>query len=131
MKKTVYIIGPTTNRSQLNIADFRVIETFLEREGYQSVKPHDLFDESDNNILSQKEQMERRLEAIDKCDLVITMPDWHQCSYARAEHHHARTMQMMVVRFEEWRKVMAQRAEAAFIASITDKRGIVRIGKVA
>ena len=90
MKKTVYIIGATEGFSKLNLPDFNVIEGFLDKRDFDSVKPHDLFDQMDNNILSHQEQMQRRFNAIEECDMCIVMPNHHLCSYARAEVYHAR-----------------------------------------
>ena len=131
MKKTVYIIGATEGFSKLNLPDFNVIEGFLDKRDFDSVKPHDLFDQMDNNILSHQEQMQRRFNAIEECDMCIVMPNHHLCSYARAEVYHARHMEMEVVSFIDWNVVMHRKAELRLAESVTTKRGTLRISQVA
>lgn len=92
----VYIIGRTTGVEKLNLAFFNTVEGFLHKYGYETVKQHDLFDDSDQRTLSQQEQMQRRFETMDQCDIMLLLPDWMECSYARAEQHYASTMQMDV-----------------------------------
>lgn len=92
----VYLVGRTVGVEKLNLAAFNTIEGFLHKHGYETVKQHDLFEESDHNALTQQEAMQRRFEAMDQCDMVLLMPDWMECSYARAEQRYARTMQMDV-----------------------------------
>jgi hypothetical protein len=92
----VYLVGRTTGVEKLNLGFFNTVEGFLNKYGYETVKQHDLFDDFDHNALSQQEQMQRRYEAMDQCDMVLILPDWMECSYARAEQTYARTMQMDV-----------------------------------
>ena len=94
--KVVYIIGRTTGVEKLNLAAFNAVEGFLHKYGYETVKQHDLFDDSDQRTLSQEDMMQRRFDAIDQCDMVLTLPDWIECSYARAAPRYANTMQMAV-----------------------------------
>lgn len=94
--KTVYIVGRTTGAEKLNLDQFNAVEGFLHRYGYESMKQHDLFDDSDQHTLTQQEMMQRRFDAIDQCDMVVLLPDWMECSYARAEYNYASTMQMDV-----------------------------------
>lgn len=94
--KVVYIIGRTTGVEKLNLGFFNTVEGFLNKYGYNTVKQHDLFDDSDQRTLSQQEAMQRRYDAMDQCDMVLLLPDWMECSYARAEQHYASTMQMDV-----------------------------------
>jgi hypothetical protein len=89
----VYLIGRTTGVEKLNLGFFNTVEAFLHKYGYETVKQHDLFDDSDQRTLSQQEQMQRRFDTIDQCDMVLLLPDWMECSYARAEQRYARTMQ--------------------------------------
>jgi hypothetical protein len=105
MKKTIYIIGATTNVDRLNIDAFEAVERFLEKQGYQTVKPHDLFDEWDQNSLPQNEHMLRRMYHLGKADGVILLPGWSDCSFAKAEYNHARSLQMHVTQYEQWLKV--------------------------
>lgn len=91
-----YLIGKTTGVEKLNLGFFNTVEGFLNKYGYETIKQHDLFDDFDHNHLSQQEQMQRRYEAMDQCDMVLLLPDWMECSYARAEHNYARTMAMDV-----------------------------------
>jgi hypothetical protein len=90
----VYIIGRTTNMPQLNLTTFNAVEGFLHKYGYETLKQHDIFEDSDHHHLTQQEAMQRRFEAMDQCDMVVLLPDWMECSYARAEQRYARTMQM-------------------------------------
>lgn len=92
----VYIIGRTTGAEKLNLAAFNAVEGFLNKYGYHAVKQHDLFDDSEQRTLSDAEMMQRRFNAIDQCDIVLLLPDWMECSYARAEQQYARTMAMDV-----------------------------------
>jgi hypothetical protein len=116
MKKTIYIIGATTNVDRLNIDAFEAVEHFLEKQGYASVKPHDLFDEWDQNSLPQNEHMLRRMHHLGKCDCVILLPGWADCSFAKAEHNHARSLQMQVIRYDQWMKVSTQRQTVSKVA---------------
>ncbi len=127
---TVYIIGPTIGLHQLGIADFNVVEGFLDKQGYESVKPHDLFYDFDHNILSQKEQIVRRTNALLECDVVLVLPNWHSDSYARYEHKVARDHEMQIVRYDQWRRVMKNKAEKRFVP-IKSKYGVTRINQVA
>lgn len=92
----VYIVGRTTNMPQLNLGTFNAVEGFLHKYGYETVKQHDIFEDSDHHQLTQQEAMQRRFDTMDQCDMVLLLPDWMECSYARAEQRYARTMQMDV-----------------------------------
>ncbi len=91
--KVVYIIGRTTGLRNLNLGTFNAVEGFLHKYGYETVKQHDLFTDDDVHNLTQQEAMQRRFEAIDACDMVVVLPGWIDCSYARAEHRYTSTMQ--------------------------------------
>lgn len=94
--KVVYIIGRTMGVEKLNLSAFNAVEGFLNKYGYEAVKQHDLFEDSDQHTLSQAEMMQRRFDAMDQCDMVVLLPDWMECSYARAEQRYASTMAMDV-----------------------------------
>lgn len=130
MKKTVYIIGQTVGLSKLGLENFNAVEGFLDKQGYESVKPHDLFDDFDPNILTQKEHLVRRVSAMLECDLVLLVPGWSNDSYARAEHADARRNEKHIVRYEQWRQVMKTKTNNAFIPFQT-KYGVTRISQVA
>lgn len=94
--KVVYIIGRTTGVEKLNLSTFNAVEGFLNKYGYETVKQHDLFYDGEENTLTQQEAMQRRFDAMDRCDMVVLLPDWINCSFARAEQRYASTMQMDV-----------------------------------
>lgn len=94
--QVVYLVGRTTGVEKLNLAFFNTVEGFLNKHGYETLKQHDLFDDSEQRTLTQQEQMQRRFDAMDQCDMVLLLPDWMECSYARAEQNYARRMQMDV-----------------------------------
>lgn len=111
MKTTIYLIGPTVGIDKLNLSTFNAVEGFLENQGYEVVKPHDLFDDWDQHNLTQAEAMARRQEAMAQCHMVMTMPGWHDDSYARCEYNQARTLCMTVADYVQWRKgVIIKRA---------------------
>jgi len=90
--KVVYIIGRTSGMPKLNLGTFNAVEGFLHKYGYETIKQHDLFYDDDQHHLTQQEAMQRRFDALDTCDMVVLLPDWIECSYARAEHNYARRM---------------------------------------
>lgn len=92
MKKTAYLIGATVGMTKLNIEAFEAVQRFLEKADYDVTKPHDLFDDWDSNILSQREHIERRQKAIDEAGMVVLIPGFALCSFARADHNHAERM---------------------------------------
>ena len=108
MKKTIYIIGATTNVDKLNIKAFESVERFLQTQGYETVKPHDLFDEWDQNSLPQNEHMLRRFHHMFKCDAVILIPGYVDCSYSLAEKNHATSEGMTVIRYDQWFRYKTQ-----------------------
>lgn len=109
MSHKVFIIGATTNRPKLNLYTFNKVEQFLNKQGYSTVKQHDLFDDWDHNILTQKEAQQRINDHIDSADVVVAIPGWMACSYARAQMQHARQMEKTVVRYEQWCKCLSTR----------------------
>jgi nucleoside 2-deoxyribosyltransferase len=98
MKPKAYISGPITGRAKLNIDSFRQAETILQNTGHNPVVPHDLFDGyDDQTAITWEQYMKVDLKVLLDCDMVVTLPDWHDSKGANIEVDLARKLNIPVV----------------------------------
>jgi nucleoside 2-deoxyribosyltransferase len=101
LKPNIYLIGPTTFCTKLNIESFETIQDAFEQHGFRVTKPHDLFTEDMQREISLDEQLAVRSNAVKSCDFVIVLPGHTDDSFATAELAFARFIKKPVHRLLE------------------------------
>jgi len=85
MKASVYLIGATILIDKLNLQSFEYVENAFQARGFNTVKPHDLFADSEQKKLSDDQVINRRVKALDDCDFAVLISGWQEDRYALAE----------------------------------------------
>ena len=77
-KIKAYICGPITDLPNLNIEEFRAVETLLTQMGYQATVPHDLFEGIDASEYTHADYMKVCLDELrhGNYDYVIVLNGW-------------------------------------------------------
>ncbi len=97
MKKGhIYISGPITGRSELNLPQFRSAEEKIKSFGMKPVVPHDLVEGLDTEAFKWEDYMRICIKAMMDCEAVITLDDWEESPGACIEVQLARSLNMDV-----------------------------------
>jgi len=86
-KIKAYICGPIADLPNLNIEEFRAVETLLTEMGYQATVPHDLFEGIDTPEYIHSDYMKVCLKELREgnYDYVIVLQGWRDSVGAREE----------------------------------------------
>ena len=86
-KIKAYICGPITDLPNLNIEEFRAVETLLIEMGYQATVPHDLFEGIDTSQFKHSDYMDVCLKELREgnYDYVIVLQGWKDSVGAKME----------------------------------------------
>lgn len=85
-KKLIYIAGPISGRTNNNEGAFRDAATLIQRTGHIAVVPHDLFLHKDTSNYGWHDFMRTCIAHIcTNCDVMVTLPDWHESEGAKME----------------------------------------------
>lgn len=97
----VYLIGPTVGLSRLNLDTFEKVAEKARLKGLQAVIPHKLFADEENEPgnLSTEEAIERRAEALAKCDYAVLIPGFYDDYFACRERLVAKTLGIEAIHF--------------------------------
>lgn len=86
-KLKAYICGPITGLPNLNIEEFRAVETLLTELGYQAIVPHDLFEGIDTSEFKHEDYMKVCKHEIrtGNYDYIIVLQGWKDSEGSRQE----------------------------------------------
>jgi len=97
MPKLVYLCGPITGCDNLNAEQFGYWQDRLMRLGYTVLNPHDLFQDVDTKHFKWEDYMKHCIAQMVFCNIVATLPDWHESKGAVMEVDIARKLNIPVV----------------------------------
>jgi len=92
-----YICGPITGVQDDNITAFKVASKTVERLGYNSIIPHDIFNKIDTTSYTHSDYMRKCIRLMMSCDIVFTLTDWYESKGATIEVDLARKLDIPVV----------------------------------
>lgn len=97
----VYLIGPSIGLAKLNLQTFEAVAKKLEGMGHSVVIPHTLFhpEENEKNGLSFPEQMKRRVDALEECEVAVTLPGFSEDRCGSLEYLTAKQWKMKRVAY--------------------------------
>lgn len=86
-KLKAYICGPITDLPNLNIEEFRAVESILHEMGYEVTVPHDLFEGIDTSAFTHQDYMDVCLKELREgnYDYVIVLEGWKDSKGSRME----------------------------------------------
>lgn len=94
-KVRVYISGKISNVPDGNKAKFKAAQTLIEAKGYEAINPHNLNHE--NHGKTWEEYMAVDLAALETCNAIYLLDDWHDSEGAKVELRRAFEMNLLVL----------------------------------
>jgi hypothetical protein len=75
-KIKIYIAGPITDLPNNNIEEFQIVASLLQQKGYDTVVPHNLFENIDTQNFTHQDYMNVCLPVAKSCDCLCFLEGW-------------------------------------------------------
>lgn len=82
---TAYLCGPITNLPNNNRGAFRTARRDVEKLGYSTIMPHDLFLGYDTSDYTHSDYMRRCIRALMHAKILVLLPGWELSEGAQIE----------------------------------------------
>lgn len=92
----IYLSGPISGRENRNLKTFLIEAQRLKMLGFNVRIPHLIFQGRNTGAYTWEQYMKECIPAMLKCDMVATLPDWHESKGACIEVDLARKLNIPV-----------------------------------